>query len=601
VFITLLQANKLRADLDNLRNGVVRISTAGDFYQEQPKSVEAPLISVSTPPSQDERSISPEDLHPVPEQELLISPFPEFATSTLPMEFSTLPTIDDHSEENLAVPGCGAAGCPLSCNCQSVQLFTTTGLTSAPLDLPSPGVPSLLSLTAPRADDSPRSTSSYSPRTPSDRPAIEDLPPTCPPSPPLHSTTSHHVERLRDLLTDSSPRITASMPELVGSYREREGMQPSSSPRQSISSRSLESSTASLSTQPLSVPSVQPSSVVTTEVTTTTSQPFQHRTGLSSASSAAYALERLTKERQKVERERRRAEKMDDSPADDSSRNPSRPVSGISDIPVDSNYASSKSHSSYYSGVSADVTGSKGHHQSYHGNGMDSQRSSYSNPSTLAIRVEGRSSRPRLDSSHYSADANSSTKVENRARSSSRVQQDGTDADRSSYSNPSNLSAKMESRTSRSSSRVQQEVPSNSATSGDRSSSSNSSAVTSKPESRSSRSSSKMQHEVSQSSSKHYVPIQREGSYNYNSVSASNPSSYRDYDSTLYANTPPTASHLSRQSSTSMASTQTKPAGSSAIAKDSSNSYRQYSSSNGKSKLASTTSSLSANVGYAHA
>ncbi|THV03526.1 hypothetical protein K435DRAFT_280150 [Dendrothele bispora CBS 962.96] len=541
-----------------------------------------------------------------PEQDYMISPFPEFTNTTLPMEFSTLPTIEDQQEETSAEdsrPGCGAAGCPLSCSCQSAQLFSLNGQTSTPPDLPSPGAPSLLSLTAPRADDSPRSLSSYSPSTPSDRPTIEDMQPTCTPSPPPHN----QVERLRELLTDASPSLTSSMPNLAGSYKAESQL----SSRRPIPSRSLESSSASLTTQPISVPSVQPSASVTPEVTTAISLPFQPRSGLSSASRAAYALEsaqRLNKEKQKAERERKRAERLEEPTVDESSRNPSRPVSGVLDAPADSNNATSKSHSYY------DATGSKGHYQSYHGTGAESQRSSYSNPSQLTSKMEARSSRPKHESyysagtdgdrSPYPNPSSGSSKTENRAsRSNSRVQQEGSsqgsgmEPERSSYSNPSLLSSKMESHASRSSSRVQQEASNNASVSADRP---NPPPIptSSKPESRASRSSSKTQQD-SQSSTKSYIPIQRD-SYNYNSVSASASSSYRDYDSAMYANTPPTASNLSRQSSSSMTSMQTKPTTSSTNAKDSSNSYRQYSSSSGKNKLVPT-SSLSASIGYAHA
>ncbi|KAF5366817.1 hypothetical protein D9758_006554 [Tetrapyrgos nigripes] len=614
-------ANKLRLEMDNLRTELSRMTTTAGIYQESFKPSDAPLISISTPPSGDEELNTVKEERYSTELDFMISPLPEFTTTILPQEYSSLPPIEDLPEGNSTEDGqrsCGAAGCPFSCNCQTFRLFSMTGQTSAPLELPSPGGPSLLSLTAPRGEDSPHSLSSYSPSTPSDHPPIEDPTSTCPPSPPSpplpsRSPSNLQVERLRDLLTDSSsPNMTSSMPDLGDSHysrRERSDSQTSVSSKRPLPSRSLESSTASLAPTPLSVPSVQPASGITPEVTTAVSQPIQQRHGVSRASSAAYALEnaqRQIKERQKADLERRRAEKLEDWQTG-ASRGRSPPVSGVPEMPAEASHGSSKSHS-YYSGAGIDMTSSGKGYQSYHAAGIDSQRSSYSNPSTLSSKMEGRSLRSKYESSLYSpgvdADRSSYTtpsslsKAERRlSRSSSKVNQDANPAlegERSSYSN---APSKLESRASHSSSKLPQEASSdNAGIPVDRSSYSNS---TPKSESRASRSSPKTPQETLQPSAKQYFPIQWEQTASHNYQSASTSSSYRDYDSALYANTPPTSSHMTRPTS-STASTQVKST-SSSNGKDGSSSYRQYSSSSGKNKLVSP-SSLTANaIGYAHA
>lgn len=262
----------------------------------------------------------------------MISPLPEFTSNALAADnFVGLPSEED-SMDNTG--GCGAVDCPHSCDCSQ---FTSEEVPSNPPTVPV--TPSLLSLTAPSFDGDHRASRSHSfssrsaiptrPASPVVRPIPDQLP---------HERNSLLRNHFHDLLSDTPASMASSLPNSVDypSY-DSSGSSPSqrSSPPRSIPSRSLESSFASMSPAPIPIPSVQPTTSITTAGSIPSHSNLPQRPALSRASSHAVAMENAQREKRKEHGagDRRKSDKVERTR--DRSREPGAEASSLlSESPI---------------------------------------------------------------------------------------------------------------------------------------------------------------------------------------------------------------------------------------------------------------------------
>lgn len=220
--------------------------------------------SPGEPPKQQPLEVALRSL-PETSHNLLISPLPDFGYETLPSIRDTpLPdiggTIEAYSPDPSTPPreGCGAAGCPLSCNCEEVRFFSDDARNTPRLikgvqgvELSRPTSSSLLSITAPRRSrptlsasrNGSRSASVSGPRSrvptrPSSPTAAHPVVTGSLPAVPLSSSSrgesgagipiSQPAElrsRLSDLLADTPPSsVSSSLPNM--SYGSRSSNSP---------------------------------------------------------------------------------------------------------------------------------------------------------------------------------------------------------------------------------------------------------------------------------------------------------------------------------------------------------------------------------------
>lgn len=318
---------------------------------------------------------------------LLISPLPDFTCNTLPVSqesYEALPEVDSNVPQDRkfysktrAHGGCGAAGCPHSCNCAPISLFgeearaveqrkrgghPMESATFTP-DLHEEGPtgptrvsvpqspPSLLSITAPRTTDLHAGRTTRAPSFLGPEMHSNSRPPASPPSPHASQGLSavtdvggvnsqlltHELQsrRLRELLDTPMPNLSSSLPNpVVRSYQQpsqvRNGRSSPRLPERSrSSSRSRPPSRLSRPPPPSGPTTEQAAEYIIPAVHITSSDSVSASSSLPSvlvsnreqlptfshASTAAQALERV--HRQEKE-DRRRASK--DQEREDRSR-----------------------------------------------------------------------------------------------------------------------------------------------------------------------------------------------------------------------------------------------------------------------------------------
>ncbi|KAJ3931617.1 MAG: hypothetical protein NXY57DRAFT_1006668 [Lentinula lateritia] len=231
----------------------------------------------------------------------MISPLPEFTSNALAADnFVSLPG-DDDSEGNS----------PRSYDRLPVSQITPEEVSSNPPT--APVTPSLLSLTAPRFDEagqrasrsqsfSSRSVIPTRPASPVVRPIEDNLPVVVPNPLERNSLLRNH---LHDLLTDTPPNVSSSLPSTMehhSSYDKVSNSSHRSSPRRSMPTRSLENSAGSLSPAPIPIPSVQPTTSITIGGSIHSNSNLSQRPALSRASSHAVAMENAQREKRKSEK-----------------------------------------------------------------------------------------------------------------------------------------------------------------------------------------------------------------------------------------------------------------------------------------------------------
>jgi hypothetical protein len=257
--------------------------------------------------SRSDSSMSPPEWRPdradlrglsAPEQEFLISPLPEFTSNALAADnFIGLPNEDD------------PAGTPAdSSSCAPSPLFVPAEETpSNPSTVPH--TPSLLSLTAPKFDElGHRLSRSHSFTNRSFDPSRQASPVVRPIEDHLPNTVHNPHERnsllrnqFHDLLTDTPADGPSSLPSSVDYF-------PNSSSRRTTP-RSFE---VSSSPAPIPIPSVQPTTSITTAGSMLHHSTLSQRPALSRASSHAAAMENAQRERKKETGDRRRSDRIRD-------------------------------------------------------------------------------------------------------------------------------------------------------------------------------------------------------------------------------------------------------------------------------------------------